>query len=48
MRNNYNTIALINELVHPAPCFEQEARVRKRCNHAEPIKKNSGIPENNV
>lgn len=48
MKNFFYTIVLINELVRPAPCLEQEARVRKRCNHAEPIKKNSGIPENNV
>ncbi len=48
MKIYFFTIVLINELVRPAPCLEQEARVRKRCNHAEPIKKNSSISENNV
>ncbi|MCD4707233.1 MAG: hypothetical protein K8S62_05795 [Candidatus Sabulitectum sp.] len=46
MRIYLFTIALINELVRPAPCLEQEARVRKRNCHAELIKKNSCIPEN--
>lgn len=40
MRINFITIALINELVRPEPCLEQEARVRKRSNHAKPIRKN--------
>ncbi len=44
MRIYLYTIALINELVRPAPCMELEARVRKRKCYAE-LAGNSGIPE---
>ena len=42
MRINLNTIALVNELVHPEPCLEQEARVRKKY-HEKPIRKNPNV-----
>ena len=42
MRNYIYTIALINELVRPEPCFEQEARVRKK-DYAKSNRKNPNV-----
>lgn len=42
------TIVPINELVRPAPSLELEARVRKRQNNAESIRKNTRILKSEV